>query len=627
MSSPDARAHASAGLLSPEAMAALGLRRQPFDGPAADDGGDGTGGPSFADDTTAEQLADIRQALITGDDLLLILGPPGAGKSTLLAQLAADSGQRIQCFSVRGGPRFSTHNLFVGVLEAFRERPPEELREVLDALVPHLQRMAGDNVLCTVVLDDADRVPEAELTRLLSGMLYLNSRDETLLRIALSATEAFEERIPELLPEGADLPYSGLVVEAFGADRAAAYLDFRLNRAGRHDAFPFSDRDVEAINARADGRPSALHAEAARELDSRHGGDAEELPPELREPGRRGGDSGGGGLAALLQAREGKLVLGALALALILGGLLLTRPSSAPEEDEPRYRVVEEGAVGVAGGTDAEESRLELVRELDREPGGDESAAASAPASEGASGAASPVATQSPTGRASDARGTPIVTESLAAAATDSPDRETDGPAPARGADTAGAGGAAGGAGSTGADAAPRAPAPSPPPAPAPATVAEAPPEPAAAPEPDVRVATAEPDPVTPAAEPVPRATELPPATAAALPAPDASAAVDALESPNWVLVQDPDRFTVQMSASTERASVERFLSDTGLAAPNSIFAFDRDGTTWYALVHGLFDDIEEARLAIERMPEQAQTNQPWIRGVGRIQSALKTGN
>ena len=353
MSSPDAHASASAGLLSDATLAALELRRQPFGELAAD-------GDTYTDDTTAEQLADIRQALIAGDDLLLILGPPGAGKTVLLGQLAANSGQRIQCFSVRGSPRFSAHNLFAGMLEAFREAPPEELRDVLDALLPHLQGMAADNLLCTIVLDDADRVAEPELTRLLSGMLYLNSRDETLLRIALSAEEAFEERIPELLPEGADLPYSGLVVEPFGAERAAGYLDFRLNQAGRFDAFPFSDRETESINARAGGLPGALHVEAARELESRHGsgaddGDDDDLPAELVEHARRGGTH-------LLDARGAKLGLGALALALILGGLLLSRPSPETPADEARFRVVEERPVTAVAADPAPDP--ELVREL-----------------------------------------------------------------------------------------------------------------------------------------------------------------------------------------------------------------------------------------------------------------------
>ena len=158
-------------LLSETALAALGLARQPFaDGPDGADGADEQ--ELFADEVTTEQLADIRQALITGDDLLLVLGERGAGKSTLLGQLAADSGLRIQCFSVRGGPRFSTRNLFVGMLEAFKVRPPEKLQEALDELIPCLQAMVGGNTLCVVALDDAQAIAENELTTLLGSMLY-----------------------------------------------------------------------------------------------------------------------------------------------------------------------------------------------------------------------------------------------------------------------------------------------------------------------------------------------------------------------------------------------------------------------------------------------------------------------
>ena len=178
----DARESVSgSALLSDAALSALALREQPFAPGATDD-------DPFTDEVTAEQLADIRQALITGDDLLLILGEDGAGKSTLLSQLAANSGLRIQCFSVGGSPRFSTRNLFMGMLEAFKIEPPEDLKATLDELIPCLQAMIAGNKLCVVVLDDAEALAENELTTLLSGMLYINSRDESLLRIALSAT-------------------------------------------------------------------------------------------------------------------------------------------------------------------------------------------------------------------------------------------------------------------------------------------------------------------------------------------------------------------------------------------------------------------------------------------------------
>jgi septal ring-binding cell division protein DamX len=81
------------------------------------------------------------------------------------------------------------------------------------------------------------------------------------------------------------------------------------------------------------------------------------------------------------------------------------------------------------------------------------------------------------------------------------------------------------------------------------------------------------------------------------------------------------------MSAATDRESVENFLNRTDLPEPNSIFAFDRDGTRWYALVHGLFGSISEATSAVERMPPAAQTNQPWIRKVGRVQNVLRDQN
>jgi len=93
MSSFDALDVDHGGLLSDATLSALQLRQQPFTATAAD-------GDAFSDDTTAEQLSDIKQALINGDDLLLILGEEGAGKSTLLSQLGANSGMRIQCFSV-----------------------------------------------------------------------------------------------------------------------------------------------------------------------------------------------------------------------------------------------------------------------------------------------------------------------------------------------------------------------------------------------------------------------------------------------------------------------------------------------------------------------------------------------
>jgi len=575
MSAPVVPGTEPAGLLSDATLSDLQLRRQPFAELGPDD-------EAFADETTGEQLGDIKQALITGDDLLLVLGEVGAGKSTLLAQLGANSGLRLQCFEVRGSERFSTHNLFTGMLEAFKQAPPDELKDMLDALVPCLQGMVANNILSAIVLDNADSVTDGELTRLLSSMLYLNSQDETLLRVVLAAADSFEDRIPELLPEGADLPYSSLSVEAFDDDRASAYLAFRMHKAGWLGALPFPEEELADINARAGGLPRLLHQEAAGALEARSlaappaPGPAFDTaseagvhvpPPPVARAEPRGA----------FGARWPKLALAAVAIALIGGGLWLSRPGDDPDEG-PSYTVVEQRPVdtGTAAPADVptvppDPERLAGARSaVDPDPVPD-----AVPGADAAGGSPLPDVVEAPLPLPAPAAPEPTVPVETDVASAEPAGTPAIRPEPE--------------------------PTPEPPPEPTPSSEPASTPEPAdgsRAPTDEELLATAPP----------------------AAPAGPASG----LEPSTWILLQEADRFTVQMSASTDRASVENFLRRAGLEGPNSIFAFDRDGTTWYALVHGLYASVGEARTAVERMPAQAQSNQPWIRAVGRIQAVLR---
>jgi len=591
MSSFDALDVDHGGLLSDATLSALQLRQQPFTATAAD-------GDAFSDDTTAEQLSDIKQALINGDDLLLILGEEGAGKSTLLSQLGANSGMRIQCFSVTGSQRFSTMNLFAGMLEAFKQKPESDLKSLLDQLIPCLQSMVAGNTLSAIVLDDAHQVSEPELTRLLSSMLYINSRDETLMRIALAAPSAFEDHIPDLLPEGADLPYSSLTIDQLDSDRANAYLDFRLNQAGYFEEFPFSDREFATVVEQSDGLPKGLHIAAANTLNERYGEYEESIPPELLAES-----------SSFTSTKGGKLILGALAAVLIIGGLVLFRSPSNEVEDN-RYSVVEERKI------EANSNNLSLVNEGgeqssdttagndaslasdDSDASGDNEATNSATSSENQASDDNNTSTNNAgsdnDGTASGSADNDAAAESNSAAqnnasdATENSDQstagatDTDENTATENDDSAAtdnnndqessSGGNAAGDASDNDDT-------------------------------DAIAETASDDSDSAATSPI------------------------ALESPNWVLTQDSSLYTVQMSASTDREVVESFLTKNPLEGPNSIFSFDRDGTTWFALVHGLYPSIDAARVAIERLPPAALTNQPWIRAVGRIQQALKEQN
>ncbi|MGQ7846788.1 AAA family ATPase [Granulosicoccus sp. 3-233] len=634
MPSQDASDIQQPALLSDVTLSALQLIQQPF-GPAAPDS------ETFIDDTSLEQLGDVKQALVSGDDLLLILGETGSGKSVLLHQLGINSGQNIQCFAVKGSPRFSTLNLFAGMLEAFKRKPPESLKDILDELLPCLQTMVARNTLSAIVLDDADQISETELTQLLSSMLYVNSQDETLMRVALAAPPEFEDRIPDLLPEGADLPYSSLTIEGMNSERAVEYLSFRLQQAGYTEELPFSDQDLDDIIAQSGGLPGGIHPAAADVLNQLY--DPTMQPPleELHSVSK----------PPLLQSRNAKFGLGALAIALILGGLLMFTPDAADDEeryadnagtttplptsslgsgadnnepdsstddviepaaepaddideDAPGLRIVEERQV-VPFTSEAIES---LVPEI---PSPSRSSTAASSADDAANtaneavdsdpldSAAETVATNEPAGNdlndpATDpaASVTPAGNDSDPAAGND---LSADGPA-----DTL-----------SDADLLPDTPAD---------TLDELP---------DTAIA----EPVQPVAEvnvnsnpgndAVGAATQ--PASNDETPEVDPEL-VDILESPTWILVQDSSKITVQMSASRDRPSIESFLKRNRdvLPAPNSIYTFQRRGETWYALLHGLYSTFEEAQSAVEQMPDSAVTDQPWIRNVGRVQDVLK---
>ncbi|MBX2879764.1 MAG: AAA family ATPase [Granulosicoccus sp.] len=672
MSSRDALNIDHSGMLSSATLKALELSKQPFrsleslaDAESSDPSGTDLSPYYFSDPTTAEQLADIKQALITGDDLLLILGEHGAGKSTMLKQLEANSGLRIQCFPVLDSERFSTLNLFTGMLEAFKVEPPDKFKDMLDELIPYLQQLASKNTLSTVLLDDAHAVNQTELTQLLSGMLYINSQDETLMRVALAATPDFEERIPDLLPEGADLPYSNMIIDGLSPQRAAAYLGHRLQLAGFDGEFPFTERDMASLVEHSAGLPAELHKLTADVLNEKHGRIEDSLPPELL----------GTGAGGFLQSNMGKLLLGTLASLLIVGGLLMFLPGSDQdnglpssegnanelkteelkliEEDDQAANTLPEDSnvnaptLSAASTTDQSQASSAATQSQTEASNSQSSAAPSERSNQSATAQTTTAQTNSASAASSNQNTNQITTVENSEAATlqatqqnvptdtanadpnAQTDAQTDAPlidntaqndtALQQPADNLTApsesNSSVGDASGTGNNNATTQVAAQSEPGAETATVAGN-----TASTTSGTAAIEAPGNASNAAQVEPLASlqtnELPSN-------PEDQDLAQRLESPSWILLQLPGQYTIQMSASRERASVEDFLRQNALPAPNSIFSFERDGVLWFALVHGIFESIDDAREAVERMPEAALRDQPWIRSISRIQAVL----
>ncbi|MFT4726661.1 MAG: DamX protein [Granulosicoccus sp.] len=571
-------------LLSEATLAALELPQQPF-GPLEPNS------TSFSDETTTEQIADVKQALITGDDLLMILGDAGAGKTVMLKQLGENSGIRIQCFAVKGSERFSTMNLFAGLLEAFKHSPPEKLQDLLNDLIPYLQTMIARNTLSVILLDDAHKVKESELTQLLSAMLYINSHDETVMRIAMTAPPEFEARIPEFLPEGADMPYSSLTITGMASLRAAEFIENRMQQAGHRGEAPFTDIEINALVEKSGGLPGPLQIAVVDALNDQYGPVKHDLYNELATVGVG---------AAMVQSRFSKLALGTVAIFCIILGILMSWPGK-PNDDAGRYTTSKTELVKLSD-SDSELRLIDNTPNTESVPDSNPSASRTAKITlNGVESTSQPKPTTPPASTGTDSDATPesatgseSETESLSnlpdSLSLEVPTSITSG------------------------------------------STAESRPIVIVA-EPKTANSNEQPKPTVTSAENETATTQAPEVAAApvaqAQPVKNDSgniSPVGLLESSSWILLQDRALYTVQMSASRDRDSVVNFLnahSDV-LPAPNSIYTFTRNGGSWYALLHGLYESIDTARTAVEAMPAEALTNQPWIRSVARVQEVLK---
>lgn len=546
--------------VSDEVFATLELKSQPFAPATAD-------GEWFSDDTTRAQLVHIKEALINDEDLLIVIGAEGSGKSVLLKQLSAGGGTRVQCFSVRGSERFNTANLFAGMLEAFKLKPAAKFEDILKDIVPCLQALAERNMLGVIVLDDADLVPAEEISSLLGSMQLLNNGEETLLRILMAAKPDFETHLPALLPSKTDLPYATLEIEPFDHARTAAYLNFRLEKAGDFSEFPFSERRLYKICEAGDGLPAGLNIAAAHEMNALHREPSiHRLSPVRKEVHRSP------------TQRPWKYAFGVLGVALIMASLYLFTNPKSPTAGNTDFTVLSKQSVTPIS-NEGETNTITLVQEpktnilsADEAIKANSNSTTNNAQANGSSVAANQESSAESQNMTADSATVTTAQEPAASTATQKQNE--------------------------------------------PEAQAANPPASTAATEPAATPSTA--------AQQSQSEQSSPAQTRPGAETRQTSSSSVPLESANWVLVQDPELYTVQMSASRERASVEEFLNRSKLDGPNSIFSFKRGERTWYALVHGLYPTITEARNAIEEMPPAAKSNQPWIRAISQIQSAVK---
>ncbi len=277
------------------------LRRAPFT-PLADDEF------LFTDPAIEQRLEMLRHITGYSDLLLIISGEQGSGKSTLLRQFVDSVQGRSRISRVDAEYGMDSRSLLASIARGFGSSTVATDAEGFEELLRGLQN--GKRHL--LLIDDAHRLSVEALTFLLQFAARDSGADK-LLDIVLFC----EPSISELLATPAiaalrDRHTQTMDMPRFSEEQTAAYLRYRMERAGAGGEFPFSDRLVKMIHKGAHGNPARINELAHRALMEISG----EQP---RSP-----------LAALLADRDRWLPLGIAAAVVLVGLLLLLLPDDEP---------------------------------------------------------------------------------------------------------------------------------------------------------------------------------------------------------------------------------------------------------------------------------------------------------
>ncbi len=96
------------------------------------------------------------------------------------------------------------------------------------------------------------------------------------------------------------------------------------------------------------------------------------------------------------------------------------------------------------------------------------------------------------------------------------------------------------------------------------------------------------------------------------------------LQSPDWLLEQSEDAFTVQIVASPSESNLTDFNDKHFENQQTAYYKKQRDNKQWYVLVYGIYATREQAAAAIEALPEQIKKNKPYPLQLKFIQEVIR---
>lgn len=103
----------------------------------------------------------------------------------------------------------------------------------------------------------------------------------------------------------------------------------------------------------------------------------------------------------------------------------------------------------------------------------------------------------------------------------------------------------------------------------------------------------------------------------------NAMAARPAIGPQEWVAIQKPSYYTLQLASSTKQALIEKYYTENNLQGKAGYYRSKRSGEDWYALVYGAYPTVQDAKSAIDSLPEDLKKWSPWVRNIKSIHKMM----
>lgn len=93
-----------------------------------------------------------------------------------------------------------------------------------------------------------------------------------------------------------------------------------------------------------------------------------------------------------------------------------------------------------------------------------------------------------------------------------------------------------------------------------------------------------------------------------------------------WLMAQKSSGYTIQLIGVRSEQSLLEFIGQQNLPEkqPMAYYRTVYRGNSWYPLLYGVYPTAQQARKAIESLPETIRKMNPWIRRLSAIQKAIR---